>query len=116
MAEGRIEIFQQIKFGTDRDVIQPVSLPVLEEVARILADHPEIARMRIEGYTDSRGSAVHNTDLSDRRAKAVRRWLVEKGIAPGRLEAKGYGPARPVADNATEVGRAANRRVEFRIE
>ncbi len=113
---NRIEILQPITFETDRDVIQPGSVPVLEEVAHVLAAHPGIAHVRIEGYTDSRGSAAHNTALSDRRARVVRRWLVDKGIAAGRLGAKGFGPARPVADNATPEGRAVNRRVEFRIE
>jgi OmpA-OmpF porin, OOP family len=112
----RIEILQQIQFETDRDVIRPDSLPVLEEVDRVLTEHPEIAKVRVEGHTDSKGSPAHNTELSDRRAKAVRKWLIAKGIAPDRLEAKGYGPARPVASNATAAGRAANRRVEFRIE
>ena len=82
----------------------------------MLAAHPEIASVRVEGHTDSRGSVAHNTSLSDRRAKAVRRWLIEKGIAPARLSARGYGPSRPVADNATAEGRAANRRVEFHLQ
>jgi uncharacterized repeat protein (TIGR01451 family) len=113
---GKIELLQQIQFETDRDVIRPESFPVLDEVLRVLTGHPEVARVRVEGHTDSKGGVAHNTDLSGRRARAVRRWLVSHGVPPERLEARGYGPDRPVADNATPAGRAANRRVEFVIE
>jgi len=61
------------------------------------------------------GSMAHNMDLSERRTKSVRRWLMEHGIAGDRLENKGYGPTRPIAENKTPAGRAKNRRVEFRI-
>jgi outer membrane protein OmpA-like peptidoglycan-associated protein len=85
-------------------------------VAGTLSAHPEIARIRIEGHTDSQGSAVRNTLLSEKRAQAVRLWLMEKGgIAGARLEARGYGPTQPVAPNKTAAGRSKNRRVEFRI-
>jgi outer membrane protein OmpA-like peptidoglycan-associated protein len=112
----RIEILQQIQFENDRDVLRPESEAVLRDVAAVLAAHPEIAKVRIEGHTDSKGNAGYNTVLSERRALAVRRWLVEHGIAGERLLAKGFGPTRPIADNDTAEGRARNRRVEFRIE
>lgn len=112
----RIEILQSVQFETDKDVIRPESVPVLREVAGLLAAHPELTLVRIEGHTDSQGGVQHNTALSDRRAKAVRRWLVEQGgLDPGRLEAVGYGPSRPIDTNETKEGRARNRRVEFRI-
>jgi outer membrane protein OmpA-like peptidoglycan-associated protein len=67
----------------------------------------------VEGHTDSTGKYESNIKLSERRAEAVRTYLVKKGVQPDRLEAKGFGPDRPVADNKTAAGREANRRVEF---
>ena len=71
--------------------------------------------MVIEGHTDATGSADYNKDLSQRRAAAVVEYLVSKGVARGRLVPVGYGFERPVASNATALGRAKNRRVEFTI-
>jgi OOP family OmpA-OmpF porin len=67
----------------------------------------------VDGHTDSEGEDAYNLDLSTRRGRAVVAWLVGKGIAEHRLEARGFGEAEPVADNATEEGRAWNRRVEL---
>jgi outer membrane protein OmpA-like peptidoglycan-associated protein len=78
--------------------------------------HPEVAKVVVEGHTDSAGPAAFNLELSQRRAAAVKAWLVQKGgVAAGRIEAKGYGPRKPIADNATSEGRAKNRRVVFVI-
>ena len=85
-------------------------------MAKILSEHAEIARVEIQGHTDDQGSADHNLDLSNRRAEAVRTWLVRAGIAPHRLAARGYGKNQPIATNATAAGRALNRRVQFVIE
>jgi len=116
LTKEKIEILQSIQFEKNQDVIQPESEPILRAVAGTLSAHPEIARIRIEGHTDSQGSAVRNTLLSEKRAQAVRLWLMEKGgIAGARLEARGYGPTQPVAPNKTAAGRSKNRRVEFRI-
>jgi OmpA-OmpF porin, OOP family len=68
----------------------------------------------IEGHTDSNGSAEYNQDLSERRAKAVREYLVSKGVAGSRLTAEGVGETRPIADNTNAEGRAQNRRVVLR--
>ena len=65
------------------------------------------------GHTDSIDSEEHNRDLSLRRAKAVREFLIERGVQPNILTAVGYGASRPIADNATELGRQQNRRIEF---
>lgn len=111
----RLSLKDAIHFDTARDSIQPGSFPVLDEVAAVLRGHPELARIRVEGHTDAVGSAAYNRDLSERRAVAVVRYLVAKGVAAARLEARGYGLERPVASNATAVGRARNRRVEFTI-
>ncbi len=113
---GKIEIRQAVQFEAGHDRILPESEKLLRDVASVIAGHPEIARVRVEGYSDTSGRAGPNIALSDTRAKSVKRWLVEKGgVAPSRLEAKGYGPERPVASNATVEGRARNRRVEFKV-
>ena len=70
-------------------------------------------RARLQGYTDSRGSSSRNLDLSQRRAEAVRSYLVSRGVPSDRIVAKGMGPDRPVADNTSAEGRAQNRRVEI---
>jgi outer membrane protein OmpA-like peptidoglycan-associated protein len=82
---------------------------------QLLKANPTIKKMRIEGHTDNRGDAAMNLDLSKRRAASVRTWLVEHGIESGRLESEGYGLTRPIQTNDTDEGRAANRRVEFKI-
>ena len=112
---GMIVILEPVYFATDKDVILPRSYPLLAAVADVLARSPDIKRVAIEGHTDIRGTMAHNMDLSDRRANSVRRWLVENGVAPARLEAHGYGPTRPIASNKSDKGRSTNRRVEFRI-
>ena len=80
-----------------------------------MKEHPEIARVAVDGHTDSVGTARANLALSRRRAIAVMRWLVAHGVDERRLEARGFGPRRPIADNKTAEGRAKNRRVEFQI-
>ena len=116
MTREKIVITQKIFFKRASDVIMKKSFAVLEAVARILAEHPEILLIRIEGHTSTEGSAKYNERLSDKRAKAIVRFLEENGIAAERLEAKGYGPARPLIDpEETEEDREKNRRVEFTI-
>ena len=111
----KVLILQQVHFANDRDVILEESYPLLEEVARVLGQNPQLRKLRVEGHTDSKGAAAHNRSLSERRARNVRAFLVGQGIAPGRLVSKGYGPDRPVAPNVSPEGRARNRRVEFVI-
>ena len=112
---GQIIIFKSVFFNNDQDVILKKSFPVLQAVANVLVAEPLITKLGIEGHTDNRGELDHNVDLSDRRARSVLRWLTEHGIAAARLNAKGYGPQRPITDNGTLYGRAKNRRVEFHI-
>jgi outer membrane protein OmpA-like peptidoglycan-associated protein len=89
---------------------------VLAVVAKLMELHPEILRVRVEGHTDNKGSAIDNLDLSRERAAAVRRHLIDIGGIDGkRLVAQGFGPDRPVGDNKTEAGRAKNRRIELVI-
>jgi len=113
--KDRIVILEQVHFATGRDVILPDSFPILEQVGKVVVENPGIGRLRVEGHTDSKGSGSQNLDLSRRRARSVREFLVKRGVDPARLESQGYGPARPVATNDSEEGRARNRRVEFTI-
>ncbi len=112
---GQIQVLETVYFANNKDLIEPRSYKLLDTVASILKSHPEIEKVRIEGHTDNRGDAAYNQDLSQRRAEAVAGYLAGKGVDRGRLEAKGYGPSQPVADNNTKDGRAKNRRVEFKI-
>jgi large repetitive protein len=111
----RIEINDKIFFAYDSDRILPRSYELLDNVAAVINEHTEIPAIFIEGHTDSDGRDDYNLDLSDRRAKSVRSYLLDKGVKDERLKAQGFGEQRPIADNATEDGKAQNRRVEFRI-
>src|SRR5580658_8516944 len=110
-----VRVLQQVHFQTASATILPDSFPMLGEIAALLKATPAIKKMRIEGHTDNHGAADYNLDLSKRRAASVRQWLVEHGIDPGRLESQGYGITQPIETNDTDAGRAANRRVEFKI-
>lgn len=111
----RIQIDGKVRFEPSRAGIELSSIRLLNEVARVLGRHAEIARVRVEGHTDNTGLAKDNLTLSQQRADNVRRYLIGAGVAADRLEAAGYGDSRPIADNATEAGRASNRRVVFSI-
>jgi outer membrane protein OmpA-like peptidoglycan-associated protein len=111
----KIEILDKVFFQTGKDIIEKKSFKLLDNVAQVLAAHPELKRIRVEGHTDNVGVPAKNKDLSDRRAKAVVAYLVGKGLAADRLAAQGFGDEKPLADNATADGKAQNRRVEFVI-
>ena len=103
-----------ILFDTNEATLKTETRIVLAKLAGILLIMPEL-NLRVEGHTDSTGSADHNQGLSERRALSVRDYLAQQGIAVRRTVAVGYGFDRPVADNTTSVGRAKNRRVEIII-
>jgi outer membrane protein OmpA-like peptidoglycan-associated protein len=110
--DGRVAT-QGIYFDTGRDALRAESKPTLDEIAAMLKEHGAL-RVRIEGHTDDVGDAAANQALSEKRAAAVRQALVSRyGIAASRLEAQGFGAAKPVAPNATSEGRQQNRRVEL---
>jgi outer membrane protein OmpA-like peptidoglycan-associated protein len=110
-----VRVLQQVHFATGSATILPDSFPMLTEIVQLLKANPNIKKMMIEGHTDNRGAADMNLDLSKRRAASVRSWLVEHGTEAGRLDSEGYGLTRPIESNETDTGRAANRRVEFKI-
>ena len=112
--KDRIELNEKVHFAYDKAKIQKRSYPLLNEVSEVLKSNSQI-EIRIEGHTDSRGSDSYNEDLSQRRAQSVVDFLVDNGIDRSRMKAKGFGEKRPIESNATEAGRAANRRVEIHI-
>jgi len=102
-------------FEFDKADLQPASAPELNRAVELMKSVPAM-KVEIAGYSDTIGTLPHNMDLSLRRANAVRDFLVQHGIAPDRITARGYGPASPIATNATDEGRAENRRVEFVVK
>lgn len=112
---SQIVILQQVNFETGKDEIKQDSFDLLGQVAAVMKDHPEIARVAVDGHTDNVGAEKANINLSQRRALAVLKWLTDHGVDARRLEARGFGPRRPIADNKSDAARAKNRRVEFQI-
>lgn len=111
----QVEINQSVQFATNEARLLPESFGILDEVVDVLIRNPALVKLRVEGHTDQVGTAERNDALSAARAEAVRAYLVEKGVAAERLLAVGFGFQKPVASNATEAGRARNRRVQFVI-
>ena len=103
-----------VNFETNSDRLVPGAESVLNEAAATLAQNPDLA-VEVAGHTDSDGAAAYNASLSERRARTVRNYLVERGANGDNLSVRGYGEEAPVADNGTAAGKAANRRVELRI-
>lgn len=116
ITKEKLEILAPVFFKVGSDVIEGRSFAMLDNVARVLTAHPEVAKVRVEGHTDNQGDPKKNLDLSQRRANSVKKYLSEKGkVAVERLDAVGYGDTKPVDDNATKQGREKNRRVVFSI-
>jgi OOP family OmpA-OmpF porin len=113
--DNKIEIHEKIQFDLDKATIKPESFSLMNEIGDVISKNPQIKSIRIEGYASSEGDAKHNKQLSDARAKAVMKYLVDHKVPAGELQAIGYGIEHPIADNATEDGREKNRRVEFTI-
>jgi OOP family OmpA-OmpF porin len=111
-ANGRVSV-NGILFDTGSDHIRAESTPVLKDIGAMLRDHADL-KLLVEGHTDNVGASAANLSLSDRRAAAVKAWLVEKEQVNGaRLMTKGMGDTKPAAPNATPEGRQNNRRVEL---
>ncbi|MDR1041367.1 MAG: OmpA family protein [Deltaproteobacteria bacterium] len=106
-----VSITLDVKFDFDKSVVKPEYRSEVERAATFLNQHPGSTAV-VEGHTDSRGNDDYNQRLSERRATAVRDYLVTQfGIAPSRVTSVGYGETRPIATNETDAGRAQNRRV-----
>ncbi len=106
--------FDRLLFDTNSDSLQPQSAEQLNNIAAILKAYPAV-HLTIGGYTDNTGNAANNLKLSQNRANSVVDQLVTMGIDRSRLVAKGYGEQHPVGDNATEEGRALNRRISMLV-
>jgi outer membrane protein OmpA-like peptidoglycan-associated protein len=116
VTEKEIIILEQVQFKTGSHVILPASDDLLTQVATVMAEHPEIKKIEVQGHTDNRGGKKYNQKLSERRAASVVKWLTTRGsVDPSRLTSQGYGMDEPIADNDTPEGRQKNRRVQFKI-
>jgi len=110
-----LSVPSNVTFDFDSAEIKPQAYPTLNEIASTLRNY-EQTTVRVIGHTDSTGSEDYNVDLSLRRAQSVSRYLQGQGVIAPRIAAFGAGEAQPVASNATDAGRAANRRVEMVIQ
>jgi OOP family OmpA-OmpF porin len=108
--KGRVALY--INFDLDKASLRPDAQPIIEEINKLLASDGSL-KLSIEGHTDSSGKADHNRELATARARSVLGALVGLGVDASRLSSKGFGPDKPIADNATDEGRAKNRRVEL---
>ncbi|MCE3296516.1 MAG: OmpA/MotB domain protein [Crocinitomicaceae bacterium] len=112
--ETMTKAMQGVQFDNGKATLIKKSLPILDEVAKVMLANPSY-NLSINGHTDNVGDPAKNLQLSEDRAKAVKAYLMGKGVAENRLSAKGYGDTQPKASNATAKGKAANRRVEFLV-
>ena len=110
-----IIIDDKIQFEYDSAEMIAVSYVLLDDVIKVMQDNPQIEQLDVIGHTSSEGSVKHNNKLSTDRAAAVKQYLIDHGIDAGRVISEGKGPSEPIADNDTEEGKQANRRVEFKV-
>jgi OmpA-OmpF porin, OOP family len=115
VTDTEIVILEQVQFDTGKATIKKESDALLDKVAAVFKEHPEILKVEVQGHTDNKGGAAYNKGLSKQRAEAVQKALVKRGIEKTRLVAQGFGMEVPIADNNTDEGRALNRRVQFKI-
>ncbi|MFT4977907.1 MAG: outer membrane protein OmpA-like peptidoglycan-associated protein, partial [Myxococcota bacterium] len=114
IGEEKLELTERIFFELNSDVIKPDSHSLLDEVAQVLSDNPNIRLIEIQGHTDDQGTTEYNKELSQKRADAVRSYLIDQGgLSPRRLRATGYGEEYPRQVGTSSEARALNRRVEF---
>ena len=107
-------VLEDVQFELNSSELTPESSESLDKVVAAMNDYPDL-RIEVQAHTDSMGEAAYNQSLSEKRARSVRDYLVGKGIAANRIEVKGYGETKPIADNSTREGRAKNRRVELEV-
>jgi outer membrane protein OmpA-like peptidoglycan-associated protein len=108
--------FASLEFATGKDIIKPVSKPSLNDLANLMKQHPTDWTLKLSGHTDNQGDAVKNMLLSQKRATAVKKYLILKGVKADKIIAEWFGQNVPIADNNTDEGRQKNRRVEMKVE
>jgi OOP family OmpA-OmpF porin len=104
-----------VEFDFDKSTIKKGYYKDIDDLAKVMKDYPDL-NVVIEGHTDSVGTAAYNKKLSQRRAEAIKKYMVESGIDTNRLKAQGFGMDNPIASNKTEEGRQQNRRVEAAVD
>ena len=116
-AEKRIleKAFASLEFATGKDVILAKSFASLNALAKLLIEHKDDWTLKLSGHTDNQGDPEKNMLLSEKRAKAVEKYLVKKGAFDEKIEVEWFGQTQPIADNNTPKGRQKNRRVEMKI-
>ncbi len=115
LEQDEIKLDMNVEFEPGKAVLKASATAVLDDIADVLNDHPELLRVEVQGHTDKSGDAARNKALSNERAEVVKKALVSRGIDAKRLTARGYGSAVPVADESTPEGREKNRRVELKV-
>lgn len=113
---GVLETFRSIEFEFDRAVLRPSAYEILDAVVELMQDNPDLALIEIQGHTDEQGDDAYNLDLSERRAAAVMRYLIDRGVEASRLTSRGYGETQPADPRHTQEAYAINRRVAFVIK
>jgi outer membrane protein OmpA-like peptidoglycan-associated protein len=114
--DGKFVVLDKIQFEHGSADIKAESHSVLDQMALTIKANPQFKRVRVEGHTDDTGPREINMQLSERRARSVRQYLIGRGVSARRLSAEGFGPDRPLADGRSDAARAKNRRVEFVVE
>jgi outer membrane protein OmpA-like peptidoglycan-associated protein len=117
LAGGKIVVQGSLAFDSGRAVLLTTAdnESLLNDLKGLLDKTPNLTQMRIEGHTDNTGTTDANVELSGQRAATIKKALIERGIPKERLLAVGFGEKKPIADNATDAGRAQNQRIEFRV-
>jgi OmpA-OmpF porin, OOP family len=112
--KGETIVLNHLIFAQGKSAIDPKSYPGLDEVVQMLKENSRM-EIRLEGHTDNVGNSKANMELSQSRVDAVKKYMVDKGIAKNRIETKAFGGSQPLANEMTPEARAKNRRVEMRI-
>ena len=112
LADGGDQLL--VFFDYDKSELKSESFPELERIIELLRENPKV-RLRFDGHTDDQGSDEYNEKLSQRRAEAVRDYIVAGGVPTARLEARGLGKRKPMMQGSTDEARASNRRVEMKV-
>jgi OOP family OmpA-OmpF porin len=107
-------VLRDVKFDFDSAQLKPESMAALDQAIQVLRANPSV-KVEVQGHTDNIGRQVYNLSLSQRRALAVVKYLLQEGIGADRMVAKGYGDEQPLTSNDTDSGRAVNRRMQFKV-